>query len=47
VGYLAKQQTVAFGADSDHDTDPGIFNGIYTTAGRGPLDQLPVLAIRP
>jgi len=33
VGYLAKQQTVAFGADSDHDTDPGILTEFIPLQG--------------
>jgi len=27
-----RQKKINFGADPDHDPDPGIFNGIFTTA---------------
>ena len=28
-----QQQTIGFVSDPDHDTDPGIFKGIFTVAG--------------
>jgi len=30
-------KTFDFGADRDHDPDPGIFNGIFTIVGWGQL----------